>query len=233
MKRVYVLLLALLLALTGCAGKTKAKDITVKNVCCPYKIEHKKNAIALTLQNGENEGLLWNVEAIPEDVFQVTLEDVQKDSTYKYRIAGQEEGAAQLRFFAQREDETVVFELILVANIDSEGTVEVVSSQHQERVEASVAADGLNYNWNVDVAGMLHFSFLNEEDVWFVLGDGDGVCSLSNEMTSPAGCRFSAQAITEGKTTIRLVGETTQREIQVVLEVNDDQKIEVVSVQEY
>ena len=48
MKRIFVLLLAMVLALTGCAGKKKAKDILIYgakkfadlNTC--YKVEYEK-----------------------------------------------------------------------------------------------------------------------------------------------------------------------------------------------
>ena len=49
MKRVYALLLAMVLLLTGCTGKGKAKDISVKDARYPYRIEHKKDTCLVTV----------------------------------------------------------------------------------------------------------------------------------------------------------------------------------------
>jgi hypothetical protein len=51
-------------------------------------------------------------------------------------------------------------------------------------------------------------------------------------MSTPAGCKFSAQAKAAGQTTIVLTSENTQRRIHVVIQADDNGEIEVVSVQE-
>lgn len=232
MKRVYILLLAMLLLLTGCGGKTKAKDITVKKISCPYEIDHKKKVVELTLRDGENNGIRWDIEVIPEDICEVTQVNSGKGNTAVYRIAGTEPGVAVLTFSALNEDEIVVFDLVLGIKVDSDKKVVVSTSEHRERKAMSVEDDGLTYNWNVDLNGILHFSFVNEEDDWFVLGDGEGVCTLSDTMATPSGCIFSAQAIKRGKTTVWLKGENTQRKILVALEVDNEGNVKVVSVQE-
>ena len=142
MKKAYVLLLALLLILTGCSGKEKTNNASVKDVCCPYEINHKKDGVDITLKDGEKRGILWRVDAIPEYVCDVSQVDIDKEYTCQYRITGKEEGAAQLTFTALQSDETVCFALDLVVNVDSEGKVFVSSYQHQERKDNSVEADG-------------------------------------------------------------------------------------------
>ena len=232
MKRAYVLLLAMLLILTGCAGKEKTNNVSVKDVCCPYEINHKKDGVDITLQNGEKSGILWRVDAIPEDVCDVSQVDIHKENTCQYRITGKKEGATQLTFTALQTDQTACFVLSLVVNVDSEGKAFVSSYQHHERKDNSVDADGLSYKWNVDINGILNFSFINQEDNWTVSGDGAGAFVLSNMMSTPSGCKFSAQAIAAGQTTIVLVSENTQRTIHVVIQADDQGKMEVISVQE-
>ena len=121
MKRAYVLFLALLLILTGCAKKEKINNVSVKDVCCPYEINHKKDVVELTLHDGKQSGISWRVETIPEGICQVTEENIDKEYTCRYHLSGKEEGAAQLTFTALQSDETVCFVLDLVVNVDSKG----------------------------------------------------------------------------------------------------------------
>ena len=232
MKRASVLLLALLLILTGCAGKVKLNHVSVDDVCCPYEISHVKDGVLLTLQDGEKSGILWHVETIPEDVCQVVQEETDKEYTSRYRLSGKEEGAAQLTFTALQADEIVSFVLTMVVDVDSEGKAVVSSYQHQERKDNSVETEGLRYKWNVDVDGILNFSFIDQEDNWSVSGDGGEAFALSYMMSTPTGCKFSAQAIAPGQTTIVLTSENTQRRIHVVIQADENGTMEVISVQE-
>lgn len=232
MKRACVLLLALLLILTGCTVKEKTNDVSVEDVCCPYEINHEKDGVVLTLHTGEQSGIHWRVEIVSEDICQVTREDRDTETASRYRLSGKEEGAAQVTFTALQEDETVRFALTLVVNVDSQGKAVVSSYQHQERKDNSVEADGLKYKWNVDLNGILTFSFLNQEDSWSVSGDGADVFVLSNMLSTPAGCKFSAQAKAAGQATIILLSENTQRRIHVVIAADDQGNMEVISVQE-
>ena len=225
-------MLALLLLLTGCAGKEKINNVSVKDVCCPYEINHKKDVVELTLRDGKQSGILWQVESIPEDFCQVTQEAVDAQYTCRYTLSGKEEGAAQLQFTARQTDETVCFVLSLIVEVDSEGKTVVSSYQHQERKDNSVDADGLRYKWNVDTDGVLNFSFINQEEKWNVRGDGGDVFALSNMLSTPTGCKFSARASAAGQTTIVITGENSQRTIHVVIQADEQGKMEVISVQE-
>lgn len=232
MKRAFVLLLALMLILTGCKSKEKMNNVSVKDVICPYEISHKKDGVDITLQDGQKRGISWRVETIPEDIFQVTEETIDKEYTSQYHLVGKVESAGQLTFTAVQSDETVCFVLDLIVNVDSEGKVFVSSYQHQERKDNSVDADGLKYKWNVDTNGILNFSFINQEDHWSVSGDGADAFVLSNMMSTPSGCKFSAQAKAAGQTTIVLTSENSQRTIHVTIQADDQGKMEVISVQE-
>ena len=231
MKRMYVLLLAMVLLLAGCGGKTKTKDISAKDVCCPYEIEHKKDAVEITLRDGAKRGILWNVEALPTEVCEVTQEKSGKDDVCKYRISGLVEGATHLTFTAQQEDQTIVFSLEVIASVDSEGKVTISDYRHMERSGGPSEEESLNYRWDVDENGILTFSFFNSDDRWSVRGDGKDVCVLSDMMSMPSGCQFSAQAKSDGKISVLLTGKTTQRTIHVTLQVEDG-VLEVMSVQE-
>lgn len=232
MKRVYAVLLALLLVLTGCGDKVKANNISVDDVCCPYEIRHTRNGAEITLHNGEMSDILWQLETIPEDICEVVQEDSRQEGTVCYRIVGKEEGAAQLRFTAMQGDDAV-FILTVVIDADAAGKTVVSSAQHCEKAATAVDADGLQYTWNVDENGTLLFSFLNREDNWQISGDGGGVCTLSDMIDTPNGCRFSAQAIAAGETNVLLSGEKTQRTISVTIQADDNGKLEVLSVQEH
>ena len=232
MKRICILLLTLLLILTGCKSKDKINNVSVKDVSCPYKISHKKDGVVITLQDGQKSGISWRVETIPEDICQVTQETINKEYAVRYRLSGKAEGAAQLTFTALQTDETDCFVLTLIVNVDSEGKAIVSSYQHYERKDNIVETDGLNYKWNVDTNGILNFSFINQEDNWSVSGDGADTFILSNMMSSPSGCKFSAQAKAAGQATIVLASENTQRTIHVVIQADDQGKMEVISVQE-
>ena len=231
MKRMYVLLLAVLLLLAGCGGKGKAKDISDKDVSCPYEIDHKKDWVEITLRDGAERGILWNVEALPADVCEVTQEKSGKDDVCKYRISGLAEGATHLTFTAQQEDQTVVFSLEVIASVDSEGKVTISDYRHKERSGVRSEEESLDYRWDVDENGILTFSFFDDNDQWRVRGDGNGVCALSNMLSTSSGCQFSAQAISDGEINVVLTGKTTQRTIYVTLQVEDG-VLEVISVQE-
>jgi hypothetical protein len=84
----------------------------------------------------------------------------------------------------------------------------------------------------VDINGILNFSFINQEDHWSVSGDGADAFVLSNMMSTPSGCKFSAQAKAAGQTTIVLTSENSQRTIHVTIQADDQRKMEVTSVQE-
>ena len=231
MKRVCILLLALLLILTGCKSKDKMNNVSVKDVSCPYEINHKKDTVEITLRDGAERGLLWNVEALPTDVCEVTQEKSGKDDVCKYRISGLAEGATHLTFTAQQEDQTVVFSLEVIASVDSEGKVTISDYRHKERSGVSSEEESLDYRWDVDENGILTFSFFDDNDQWRVRGDGNGVCALSNMLSTSSGCQFSAQAISDGEINVVLTGKTTQRTIYVTLQVEDG-VLEVISVQE-
>lgn len=232
MKKVYVLLLAMLLVLTGCAKPAKGKDISVKDGSYPYKIDHKKDAVVVTLQDAAKSGVLWRAEVSPADICTVAEEKAGKDHTCQYRVTGTTEGAACLTLTALQEDETAKFVLQLIVDVDEKGKTTVSNVHHQERIENTVEADGLRYIWSVDVNGNLQFAFSNDEDRWRVQGDGGDVCRVTDAMATPSGCQFSAQALEPGETTVTLTGATTRREIQVTLRVDDEGKLEVASVQE-
>ena len=231
MKRMYVLLLAMVLLLAGCGGKTKTKDISDKDVSCPYEIDHKKDWVEITLRDGAERGILWNVEALPADVCEVTQEKSGKDDVCKYRISGLAEGATHLTFTAQQEEQTVVFSLEVIASVDSEGKVTISDYRHKERSGVRSEEESLDYRWDVDENGILTFSFFNSDDRWSVRGDGKDVCILSDMMSMPSGCQFSAQAISDGQISVLLIGKTTQRTINVTLQA-DSGVMEVISVQE-
>ena len=231
MKRMFVLLLAMLLLLAGCGGKTKTKDISDKDVSCPYEIDHKKDWVEITLRDGAERGILWNVEALPADVCEVTQEKSGKDDVCKYRISGLAEGATHLTFTAQQEEQTVVFSLEVIASVDSEGKVTISDYRHKERSGVRSEEESLDYRWDVDENGILTFSFFDDNDQWRVRGDGNGVCALSNMLSTSSGCQFSAQAISDGEINVVLTGKTTQRTIYVTLQVEDG-VLEVISVQE-
>ena len=231
MKRMYVLLLAMVLLLAGCGGKTKTKDISAKDVSCPYEINHKKDTVEITLRDGAERGLLWNVEALPTDVCEVTQEKSGKDDVCKYRINGLAEGASHLTFTAQQEDQTIAFSLEVIASVDSEGKVTISDYRHKERSGGPSEEESLDYRWDVDENGILTFSFFNSDDRWSVRGDGKDVCVLSDLMSMPSGCQFSAQAQSDGKISVLLIGKNTKRTIHVTLQVEDG-VLEVISVQE-
>jgi hypothetical protein len=232
MKRAYVLFLVFLLILTGCANKGKINNVSVRNVRCPYEINHKKDAVEITLRDGEQSGILWVVETFPEDICQATQENINKKYTCRYLLEGKEEGVAQLTFTAQQPDETVCFVLDLFVEVDSEGKLVVSSYQHSERHDVSVEKDGLNYKWNLDTDGSLNFAFVDQEDNWSVSGNGGEVFTFSNMMSTPSGCKFSVQAKAAGQTTVILTGENTQRTVHVVVQADDNGKMDVISVQE-
>ena len=232
MKRAYALLLALLLVLTGCAGREKTNHVSVKDVCCPYEISHKDGVVEITLEDGKRSGVLWRVDVISEEICQVTQESSKEEYTSRYRLTGKEEGVSLLTFTATQADETVCFVLSLIVNVDAQCKAAVTSYQHREREEVSVETDGLTYKWNVDTDGILNFSYINEEDNWVVQGDGTDAFVLSNMMSTPTGGKFSVQCKGAGEITVLFVGRNTQRVIQVVIQADENRKMEVISVQE-
>ena len=232
MKKVFILLLAVLLIFTGCAGRGKANDVSVKDISYPYEVRHAKDAVEITLRDAANSGTNWKMEAIPNDVCAVTREDTAEAGAYRYRVVGNVEGAAQLTFSAVQDDTTAIFTLTVVINVDSKGRAVATSCRHWEREGASVEADGLEYTWSVDETGLLSFSFSNPDDFWRVEGDGENVCTLIAKMATPSGCMFTAQPKDVGQTTIKLVGVESQREVHVVIRADENGKLAIVSVQE-
>lgn len=232
MKRAYLLLLALALLLTGCGGKGKRNNVSVKDVCCPYEINHVDDDVELILQDGGKSGILWQVEMIPEDVCQVVQGNTGKEDTWRYRISGQEEGAAQLTFTAIDPEEVVVFTLSFVVDVNAKGKTVLSSYQHHERKVIAVDAEGLNYRWNVDMDGILHFSFINADDSWSPRAEAEEVCLFSDMLSTPSGCKFSAEAKASGQATVVLSGENTGRTIHVVIRADEEGKMEILSVRE-
>ena len=232
MKKVFAVLLAALLMLTGCVNKEEDKNVSVTDALCPYKIGHKEGALEITLQNGAKNGLTWQVTAMPDDVCQITQKDSEDADTALYSVKGVVEGAVQLTFTGAQEDQTVGFVLTVVANINANKEVNLASYQHRERNQTAVEADGLNYKWDVDVNGVLNFTFKESEDQWSVQCDDSEVCKFVNQLSTPSGCNFSVEAVSPGQVTVELLGETSQRKINVVLQVDNAGKLEVISVQE-
>ena len=227
MKKLYALIMIVVLLLSGCSASEAPEDISVKDVCCPYEITRKNNTLQITLQDGEKSNIDWNAETVPQEICTVSSE-----KKGKYRISGTQEGAAQVTFTALGEDETTEFVLTVVVHVDAQNKVTLTSYEHRQREDASVEADGLDYSCSVDVDGILTFSFINAEDRWSVRGGGDGVCTLTDKISTPSGCKFSARAASAGQGAIFLVGETTQRTILVTLQSDGNGKLEVISVQE-
>ena len=232
MKRAFALMLVLLLILTGCGGKNRSKDVSVKDGCCPFEITHKKGVVELTLQDGENRGIQWNVEVTPEDACEVTEVKTDKESTVLYRITGKRSGATLMTFTASQADETNVFMLDLIVEVDEEGNAEVPVCVHRELAPKVVEENGLKYQWNVDEQGILNFAFINDEDIWKVRMVNEDVCMLKNKMITPSGCTFSLQAIAVGTTTVELVGNETQRTICVTIQLDENDNFAVTSVRE-
>ena len=232
MKRLYVLLLAMLLVLTGCAGKERTKDASARKTICPYKIEHKRDFVEITLRDRKKQGFLWEVQMMPEEVCKVTQRSSGKGKTAQYRITAQEAGAAQVTFIAAKQDQPDSFILNMMVNVDEDRKVTVTAYQHQELQNAVVEEDGMNYMWNVDTNGVLHFAFMDEENRWYITSDENSVCTLFDKLATPDGCEFSARAKGEGKTSVGLICEKAQRQINIVIEADEDGNLEVTSVQE-
>lgn len=227
MKKLYSLLIVMMLILSGCTEEALApKGISVQDAACPYEIVPENPELKITLRNGELNDISWIAEIVPQEICTVSS---GKDG--EYRIAGSQEGAAQVTFTAKK-DETIQFVLTVVVNVDAKKQVTLTTYEHRQREVISTEADGLHYNWNVDVDGILTFSFLNTEDNWSVHGDGEGICTLLSKMSTPSGCKFTAQAAEAGQTVISLVGETTQRTLDVTICCDESGALEVLSVQE-
>lgn len=232
MKRLCVLLLAMLLVLTGCAGKERVKDASVRKTICPYKIDHTRDFVEITLRDSEKQGFLWEVQIMPEEICKVTQRSSGKGKTAKYHITALEEGAAKVTFTAAKQDQPVSFILDMMVNVDEDGKVTVSAYQHQELQNAVVEENGMNYMWNVDSNGVLHFAFLDEENRWYITSNENSVCTLFDKLATPDGCEFSARAKGAGKTSVSLICEKTQRQINIVIEADADGNLEVTSVQE-
>ena len=106
MKKVFILMLAILLIFTGCAGGVKTNDVSVKDVSYPYDVLHAEDTVEITLWDAANSGINWKMEAIPKDVCQVTREAAEEAGACRFRVVGEVEGAAQLTFSAVRDDAT-------------------------------------------------------------------------------------------------------------------------------
>ena len=182
--------------------------------------------------DGEKSGIHWTVKAIPEKLCEVTPEDTGDEYKSRYRVTGANAGTAQLIFTAALEDETAVFALTLMAEVDANGEAEIAASSHWERQTESVEADGLNYRWEVDKSGVLHFNFIDGEDRWSVRGDDEEICTILEKLSTSSGCQFSVQAKSTGETTVLLVAKNSQRTIGVVLCADESGNVSVVSVQE-
>ena len=232
MKRLYALLAVLLLVFTACGRKNQSQDVSVSDVCCPYEITHEENDLLITLRDTEQQGLKWQLEAIPQDVCQIAQENIDDASGCRYRVSGSIEGMEQLRVTALKSDETAAFTLTVMVNVGADGKVVLASHEHRQREDTVVEENGLNYQWNVDVDGKLNFSFINAEDSWSISGVEDDVCIFSDVLSTPSGCRFTAQANNPGQTMVVMVGESTQRTIHVVVQVEENGALAVVSVQE-
>ena len=224
--------LALLFILTACSGAKTFDHVSVQNVCCPYEINHIEDITEITLSNGDRYGMQWQVISQPEDICQVTLDNTDEGNSFRYRVSGNVEGVAQLSFTALEENGTACFVLTVIVNVDSEGKTTVSSYQHTERKDHSVEEGGLQYHWNTDINGTLNFSLKDQEDNWSVTGDGADVFVLSNMMSTPVGCKFSAQAKGAGQATIVLVSKNALRTVHVIIQADDEGNIEVLSVQE-
>lgn len=230
MKKVYALLLALVLVLTGCAGKEKVKDVSVKDALCSYKIDHKNKDLEITLRDDSKIGVLWTTQILPEGICEMTQQN-KNDQTARFQVTGVAEGAAKLTFTALQNEE-VRFALTVLVNVDSDCKVTLGDYRHQESQMVSVEESGLNYQWNVDADGVLNFTFINTQDAWSVENSGTGVCEIIDTMGMPSGCQFSAVANASGQASVTLVGEMTQRRVVVVMEADENGKLEVTSVQE-
>ena len=223
MKKILLLLLAIVMIFAGCSEDEEPKGIQVKDACCPYEIVQKGSELEITLQNGDLSGITWMVQTVPQDVCAVKTE---KDG--KYRITGSQEGAAQLTFTAMQE-ENIQFVLTVVVDVNAKNKVTLKTHEHREQNDVSVEEDGLNSNWSVDVDGILTFSFIDSEDTWNVL-DEEGI--LLSKMSTPSGCKFSVQTIASEQCVISLVGEASQRTISVTIESDDSGNLRIASVQE-
>ena len=221
MKKLCFLLLAIVLIFAGCSEDANSDGIRVKDVCCPYEISEKDDALEVTLENG-SDAVTWLVQTVPQDVCTV----IEKDG--KYRIAANAEGAAQVTFTAMQEDESVKFVLTLVVETDGKKVI-LKTHEHRERNDVSVEAEEFTYNWNVDVEGILTFSFINSDDSWSVRDDES---ILLEKMSTPSGCRFSVQSLAQGQSVITLVGESTNRTVYVTIEADGSGNLAVISVQE-
>ena len=227
MKKLFTLLVIVALILSGCSeGAAANGKVSVQDALCPYEITPKNNGLEITLSDGEMSGITWLAEIVPQEICEVS-----NPKPGQYRITGSQEGAAQVTFTAQKS-QTVQFVLTVVVHVDAEQKTTLTSYQHRQRDDVSVEADGLNYSWNVDIDGILTFSFINSEDLWSVRGDGEGVVALQSKMSTPSGCKFTAQAASPGQRVISLVGESTQRTIDVTIQCDDQGELEVISVKE-
>ena len=219
MKKLLVLLLVLILA--GCSVDEAEDTVSVKDVCCPYEICQTDDALEVTVKDGKLADVTWIADVVPQEICTVTTE-----KKGEYRITGSQEGAAQVTFTAM-QNEQIRFLLTVVVDIDAKNQVTLKTHEHREQNDVSVEEDGLNYNWSVDVDGILTFSFIDSDDTWNVL-DEEGI--LLSKMSTPSGCKFTVQSIPTEKISITLVGETTHRTILVTIEA--DQGLRVTSVQE-
>ena len=232
MKKVFIWLLAMLLIFTGCAGLKKVEDIRISDTICPYFIHYNKGVLEVTLQINSENALQWQVNALPDDICRVAEISVEGENMVRYDVTGVEPGATQLTFTALQEEGAIAFVLTLIVDVDSAKRATVRQYEHQERQSAHEELNGLTYQWNVDVDGVLSFNFTDTEDMWFISNAESTVFRYRQRLSTSSGCQFSLQAVSAGQDTVVLTGENTQRVIHVVVKADENGKLEVVSVQE-
>lgn len=232
MKKVYVLLLAMLLILTGCAEMEKTKDIRVTDAVCPYSIHYNRGVLEVTLQNNTGNPLQWQVQVLPDDVCKVTEVPQTKENTISYTVEGLVPGAAQLIFTAVNENGTAAFVVDMIVDVSSANKVTVRECEHQESKYVAEESNGLSYEWSVDVDGVLNFTFTDLEHSWLVNKTESTVFSFTKRLSTPSGCNFSVRALNPGQDTVVLVSDDAQRTVHVVVQVDEAGNLEVVSVQE-
>lgn len=216
-KRICILLILCLLALSGCG-----KGTTQVEALCSYRLPTQPDkALTVEVDTSQVSQCRWEQAMAMGQVVQTSL--ATKGEKLLLEILPLKEGAdvVTLRCVATDDTETLLFQLDMAVTVETDGTVAIVQYNHAQVLEGQSQDSPVEWSWEADTQGRitLYVQKAGQDQTWKLTQKPEGASTLLLDCGSYYSLLVEAQSLS-GQTTLWLQAQEPAASLAVTLNID-------------